>query len=220
MAERIGWRDVTANRHARVRSILARQSTGGSNFPHAATTEQGYHGGTDPHDFDDRPGESMTFLLFLVFLAACVAAGATGALFAPGEWYRTLRKPGWTPPGWVFSAMWTSLYLLMAWAAARVAAIEGNGPALALWALQIALNALWTPVFFGLHRVRAGLAIIMLLWVVVLSMTLAFFRLDPLAGAMLLPYLAWISVATALNHAIMRLNPDRIGAVTGDRTRD
>jgi tryptophan-rich sensory protein len=148
----------------------------------------------------------MVFLLFLIFLAACMAAGATGAMFAPGDWYRDLRKPRWTPPGWMFSVVWTTLYVLMSWAAARVAMAEANGIALALWALQIALNTLWTPVFFGLHRMRAGMVIISLLWLVVAATIVAFFQVDGLAGAMMLPYLAWISVAAALNGAILRLN--------------
>ncbi|RYH06357.1 TspO/MBR family protein [Tropicimonas sp. IMCC6043] len=154
----------------------------------------------------------MTFLLFLIFLAACFAAGSTGALFAPGEWYRGLRKPAWTPPSWVFSVMWTSLYLLMSWAAARVAVADGSGLALALWALQIALNTLWTPVFFGLHRMRSGLVIITLLWVSVAATALAFFQTDTLAGVMLVPYLAWVSVAACLNYSILRLNPDQAPA--------
>ncbi len=150
----------------------------------------------------------MTFLLFLIFLAACCAAGATGALFAPGAWYRQLQKPRWTPPGWVFSVMWVALYLLMSWAATRIASSPGGGVALALWALQIALNTLWTPVFFGLHRIRAGLLIIGLLWVAVAATCAAFFLLDAWAGAMLLPYLGWVSVAAALNSSILRLNPE------------
>ncbi len=151
----------------------------------------------------------MTIALFLIFLAACMAAGSTGALFAPGEWYRNLRKPSWTPPGWMFSVMWTSLYLLMSWAATRVALSDGGQIALALWALQIALNTLWTPVFFGLHRMRAGLAIIALLWATVVATSIAFFQVDALAGAMMLPYIAWVSVAAGLNLSILRLNPEQ-----------
>ncbi|MDV7144264.1 TspO/MBR family protein [Tropicimonas sp. TH_r6] len=153
--------------------------------------------------------EFMTFILFLVFLATCVAAGSTGALFAPGTWYRDLRKPAWTPPGWVFSVAWTSLYLLMSWAAARVAVVEGSGLALALWALQIALNTLWTPVFFGLHQMRTGLVVISLLWVSAAAAMLAFFQVDTLAGALLIPYVGWVSIALCLNVSILRLNPEQ-----------
>ncbi len=151
----------------------------------------------------------MAFLLFLIFLAACMAAGSTGALFAPGEWYRSLRKPSWTPPSWMFSVMWTALYLLMSWAATRVALSEGSGLALALWALQIALNTLWTPVFFGLHRMRAGLWIILALLASVAATTVAFLQIDLLSGILLIPYLIWVSVAACLNYSILGLNPDK-----------
>lgn len=90
----------------------------------------------------------MIFLTVLIFLAACAAAGATGTLFQPGEWYQRKKRPAFTPPNWVFPVVWTTLYVLMAWAAARLAAISGSGIALALWSLQIALNTLWTPLFF------------------------------------------------------------------------
>ena len=148
----------------------------------------------------------MTFLLFLIFLAACASAAATGVLFPPGDWYRSLAKPGWVPPNRAFPVVWTSLYILMAWAAARVAVAEGGGLALAFWALQIALNTLWTPVFFGLRRMRSGLVIIVLLWLAVAATLVASWQVDWIAGLLLAPYLAWVSVAAALNFFILRLN--------------
>lgn len=151
----------------------------------------------------------MDFGLFLTFLAACGAAAATGIMFKPGEWYRSLDRPAWTPPDWMFPVVWTTLYLLIALAAARVAGLPGSGQAMAFWALQITLNTLWTPVFFGAHRIRAGLVILALLWLAVAATVLAFFRLDPIAGVLMLPYLAWLSVAAALNLSILRRNPGR-----------
>ncbi|WP_093163929.1 TspO/MBR family protein [Aliiruegeria lutimaris] len=100
----------------------------------------------------------------------------------------------------------------MSWAAARVAVAEGSGIALALWALQIALNTLWTPIFFGPHRMRTGLVIIALLWASVIATTLAFFQIDTLAGVMSVPYVAWVSVAACLNYSILQLNPGRVSA--------
>ena len=97
----------------------------------------------------------MIWICFIVFLAACFAAGATGGLFPPGQWYEGLRKPAWTPPNWVFPAAWTTLYLCIAAAGARAAVQPDNALAMAFWALQIALNTLWTPVFFGLRRLRS-----------------------------------------------------------------
>ena len=147
------------------------------------------------------------FTLFLTYLAACGAAAATGALFQPGDWYRSLSKPRWTPPDWLFPVAWTVLYLSMSVAAARVAMVGDSGQALALWSVQIALNALWTPVFFGLRRLGAGLVIIFLLWLAVAATMLAFWQLDRIAGLLLAPYLLWVSIAGALNRSVWVRNP-------------
>ena len=150
----------------------------------------------------------MEFItLFLTYLAACGAAAATGALFQPGDWYRSLNKPRWTPPDWLFPVAWTVLYLSMSVAAARVAMAGDAGQALALWSVQIALNALWTPVFFGLRRLGAGLVIIFLLWLAVAATMLAFWQVDPVAGLLFAPYLLWVSVAGALNRSVWVRNP-------------
>lgn len=146
-------------------------------------------------------------ILFPIFLLASVAAAATGIMFKPGPWYDGLRKPGFTPPKWAFPVAWTIIYLLSAWAATRVAGLPGAGPALALWAAQIALNTLWTPVFFGARQMATGMVIIATLLVTVAAMTVAFWSLDWRAGAMLLPYLAWLGVASGLNWRIWRDNP-------------
>lgn len=150
----------------------------------------------------------MTLFLFFVFLGACLAAGATGALFPPGDWYRRLNKPTWVPPNWVFPVVWNILYLLMSFAGARVAGMEGSGPALAFWALQITLNALWTPVFFGLRRLKAALPVMALLWLAVLGALVFHWRVDVWAGLAFVPYLAWVTIAGALNYSVWRLNPD------------
>jgi benzodiazapine receptor len=150
----------------------------------------------------------MDYGLFFTFLAACGTAAATGAMFKPGEWYDGLKKPVWFPPKWLFPVAWTVLYLVMALAATRVAVLAGNGQALAFWALQIALNTLWTPVFFGLHRMRAAMVVMGLLWLSVAATTWSFFGLDFWAGMMFLPYLLWVSIAAALNIASIALNPE------------
>jgi len=147
-------------------------------------------------------------MIFLVLLASCFAAGSTGALFPPGEWYRSLKKPGFTPPDWVFPVVWTTLYVLIALAGARVANLPDAGLALALWALQVALNSIWTPIFFGLKKVRMALVVVSLLWLSVAFGMLALFQLDTLAGLMFVPYLIWVSIATALNLRVMQLNPE------------
>ena len=149
-------------------------------------------------------------MLFGLFLLAAGASAATGALFRPGEWYRGLRKPGWTPPDRAFPAVWAILYVLIAWAAARAAPLPDSEVALALWAVQMCWNTLWTPVFFGLRRPRAALCVIGGLWLAVALCAVAFASLDPLTLIAWLPYLAWVSVAAALNLSILRLNPDRV----------
>ncbi len=150
----------------------------------------------------------MSWSLFAVFLAACAAAALTGILFKPGRWYESLAKPSWTPPDWLFPIAWTILYILMALAAARVASLGVAPLALALWALQITLNAVWTPVFFGLGRIGTGAAIIGALWLAVLATLVTFWQADMAAGWMLAPYFVWVTYAGALNVAIWRLNPD------------
>ncbi|MDX8349155.1 TspO/MBR family protein [Cognatiyoonia sp. IB215446] len=150
----------------------------------------------------------MDIWLFLIFLTACFGAGATGAVFPPGEWYEKLNKPSWVPPNWLFPVAWTTIYLLMSFAAARVAVLDGNAYAMAFWATQIAFNALWTPVFFGLRRMKGALPVIAMLWLSVLGCTVTHWQLDFWAGLAFVPYLAWVTVAGVLNLAMVRLNPD------------
>lgn len=148
----------------------------------------------------------MEWTLFAIFLAAAATAGATGTFFSPGEWYEGLAKPSFTPPPIAFPIVWTTLYVLMSVAAARVAWKDVGGHAIAFWALQIALNTLWTPVFFGANKVGAALVVIVLLWLAIAATTWLFFTIDRIAGALMVPYLAWVSLATALNFSIWRLN--------------
>lgn len=148
----------------------------------------------------------MIWGLFLTYLAACAAAASTGMLFKPGPWYDRLAKPAWTPKKWMFPVVWTALYILSAYAAARVALQPGSGQALAFWALQIALNTLWTPVFFGAHKMGAGMAVIALLWVTLAAVSGSFLSLDLLAGLLMLPYILWVTLAAMLNFRVWRDN--------------
>ena len=150
----------------------------------------------------------MFWLLFSIFFAACLGAGITGGLFPPGPWYRSLNKPSWTPPDCVFPVTWLVLYLCMAIAGARAAMAENNAVAMAFWAMQIAFNGLWTPVFFGLQNIRLAMGIIVILWATVLSALIALWQVDLIAGLLFVPYLLWVTIATALNGAVWRLNPE------------
>ena len=149
----------------------------------------------------------MDWLLFGIFLLGCGAAATTGAMFEPGEWYDDLDKPSWTPPKLVFPLAWTFLYLAMSVAAARVAVLDGAAYAMAFYAVQLAFNTLWTPVFFGLKRMGAGMAIILCLWGAVAATMLSFFALDTFAGLLFVPYLVWVSIASALNYSVWKRNP-------------
>ncbi|QQN24959.1 tryptophan-rich sensory protein TspO [Pseudomonas syringae group genomosp. 3] len=145
-------------------------------------------------------------MTFFIFLLACSAAAATGIIFKPGAWYESLQKPAFTPPNWAFPVAWTTLYLLLAWAGYRLTLLPGSETVLALWAAQIALNTLWTPVFFGANRIAAAMVILALLWIVVATMIVMALQLDIITGLILFPYLVWLSVAAALNFSILRHN--------------
>lgn len=155
-------------------------------------------------------------LALLSILVLCYGVAALGALStAPSipTWYATLNRPSFNPPNYLFAPVWTTLYGIMAIAAWLIWRTPREGPTasrrldgLMLFALQLALNALWTPIFFSLHNLLAAFIVIVLLWIAILLTTLRFWQLKPLAGALLLPYLAWVSFATALNLALLRLN--------------
>ncbi len=154
----------------------------------------------------------MDYLAFGLFLLATACAATTGAMFPTGDWYRQLRKPSWTPPNWVFPVAWSSLYLLMSFAGARVVMLAEEAPravalALMFWALQIAANTLWTPIFFGLRRLRGALPVMGILWFAVAGCTVTHWMVDPWAGLAFVPYLVWVTIAAALNLSVARLNP-------------
>lgn len=152
----------------------------------------------------------QNIIALFVFVVLCFGAAAFGAQFTPGPWYEGLNKPSWNPPNWIFGPVWTVLYLLMAvsgWLIWRQRESHAVGAALAVFVLQLLLNAAWSWIFFGLHRPGLALVEIVALGLTILATVLLFWRIQPLAGALLLPYLAWVSFATVLNGAIWRLNP-------------
>jgi len=149
----------------------------------------------------------MNLLALLASLLLAFGAAFLGAQSGPGEWYAGLRKPSWNPPGWVFGPVWTVLYAAMAVAAWRVWKAGDSRPALALYAVQLALNAAWSWLFFGLHRPGLAFVDIVALWAAILATTLAFFPKDRAAGWLMVPYLAWVSFAAVLNFTLWRMNP-------------
>ncbi|RRQ22045.1 TspO/MBR family protein [Thiohalobacter thiocyanaticus] len=143
--------------------------------------------------------------LGISYLAAGV--GAIASVDA-GGFYAQLARPDWAPPGWVFGPVWTLLYGLMGVAAWLVwRSTDRTRPVLTLFLIQLAVNALWSWLFFAWHLGGAALANILLLWPLILLTTLGFWRVRPLAGMLLLPYLTWVGFAALLNFAVWRLNP-------------
>lgn len=147
---------------------------------------------------------------FAGFLGACCVAAVTGAYFRPGPWYRDLRKPSWTPPNWLFPVAWTILYVLIAtsgWLVWRTAGFSGAGLALGVYGLHLVTNALWSALFFGVHRIDLAFLDVTAMWLT-LAVTIALFLpISPLAALLLAPYFAWVTFAGALNLDIWRRNP-------------
>jgi benzodiazapine receptor len=152
-----------------------------------------------------------SLLALVAFLGACTFAASMGAIFRPGEWYEALAKPSWRPPNWLFAPVWACLYISIAvsgWLVWRVSA-PGSTVALAVFALQLALNAAWTPIFFGLHRPDLAFYEIVFLWLSIVATIALFYTVQERAALLLMPYLAWVTFAAALNFSIWQLNGSR-----------
>ena len=152
---------------------------------------------------------SEYILSLMIWVALCLAVGFIAGRFSPGEWYASLNKPGWTPPGWVFPVVWTILYVMMglsAWIICQEVGLRAAALPLSFFLLQLVFNGLWTYLFFGLQRPGLAFVEITLLWVLILVTLILFWINRPLAGALLLPYLIWVGFASGLNFAIWRMN--------------
>jgi len=146
----------------------------------------------------------------------CFAASAVGALASiqAQSFYGQLVQPAWAPPPWVFGPVWTVLYALMAiaaWLIWRSGGFRSHRRALSLFLVQLALNALWSWLFFAWHSGSLAFVDIVLLWCFIVATILSFCRVSPLAGALLVPYVLWVSFAAALNYALWQLNPQVLG---------
>lgn len=155
---------------------------------------------------------SRQVLGLLGWLGLTFAAAAIGAVASSeaGSFYEQLARPLWAPPGWLFAPVWTVLYLLMgaaAWMVWRAGGFKSASTALTLFIIQLAANALWTWVFFAWHQGALAFAEIVLLWCLIAATAAAFRKINAVAAALLLPYLAWVTFASALTFAAWRLNP-------------
>lgn len=149
--------------------------------------------------------------LLLVFVAGAIGAAAS---VQAATFYATLAQPSWAPPAAVFGPVWSVLYVLMgiaAWLVWRRGGWAAQRRALTVFVAQLALNALWSWLFFGWHLGAAAMLDIVVLWVLIVVTVAMFWRARPLAGVLLLPYLAWVSFASALNYAVWQLNPQALG---------
>lgn len=170
----------------------------------------------------------MSFLRYALFTVPAVLLLGTlsGRLSDSGygnPWFDALVKPDMMPPGWVFGATWTILYILLGLSLAMVLhakGARGRGRALALFALQLALNFAWSPAFFLYHRVDVALSLIAAMIVIAIGMILAIWRIRIVAALLLYPYLGWLMFAGALTYQVMALNPDSASLVPGAATLD
>lgn len=147
------------------------------------------------------------YLLLAIFIVVVLGGGTLIGLFnLPDGWYAALRKPSFNPPDWVFAPIWSALYVLIAIAGWRTVLRARSSLAMVLWAAQMMLNFLWSPVFFGLHRPDLALAIIVLLLIAIAVFIGERWRKDAVAAWLFAPYFVWVAFATLLNGAIVMLN--------------
>jgi benzodiazapine receptor len=155
----------------------------------------------------------MRVASLVLWILVCQSVGFIGGRWTAPEirgWYHGLRKPAFNSPSWVFGPVWTTLYLLMAIAAWRVAESAPSPmrtTAMLLFAVQLALNLAWSWIFFRRHAIRAAFAELVIMWLAIGATTLAFAQISPAAAWLMAPYWAWVTFASLLNAAIARLNP-------------
>lgn len=150
---------------------------------------------------------------WLLLSFATAAIGAWASVQAV-PFYQQLTQPSWAPPASVFGPVWTVLYAMMgiaAWLAWREGGWRRQRTILSVFVVQLVLNALWSWLFFAWHRGALAFADLLVLWVLIIATLIGFWRVRPLAGALLIPYLCWVTFAGALNYAVWQLNPQVLG---------
>jgi translocator protein len=148
----------------------------------------------------------------MAFVGICTLVASTGAIFRPGQWYETLRKPPWRPPNWLFGPAWLVLYAMIAvsgWLVWTTADPATRVLPMVVYALQLSLNAAWSGIFFGLRRMKLALIEMAFLWGAIALNIAVFWPVHKGAALLLVPYLAWVSFAFMLNRAMVQLNPDQ-----------
>ncbi len=150
------------------------------------------------------------------WLVLCFTASAIGALasFQARSFYVELTQPTWAPPGWLFGPVWTVLYAMMAvaaWLVWRQGGLKKRLVALSLFLVQLVVNGLWSWLFFAWQMGAASLTNIVVLWILILATIVVFYQTSRVAAGLLVPYILWVSFATALNYAMWQLNPQILG---------
>ncbi|UCC80896.1 MAG: tryptophan-rich sensory protein [Candidatus Zixiibacteriota bacterium] len=154
-----------------------------------------------------RSGQQIISLI--IWIGICFIPAVTGSQFTPGEWYARLAKPAWTPPGYLFGPVWTSLYTMMeiaAWLLWKGVGLSGAKIAFILFFGQLILNGMWSWLFFGMHKPGLAFIELCLLWILILATLIAFWKLYQPSGILLIPCTIWVSFATILNFSIWFLN--------------
>lgn len=158
----------------------------------------------------DSRRQVLGLVLWLAVTFAAAGAGGVASANAAG-FYQSLSRPDWAPPPWLFGPVWTVLYLMIgiaAWLVWRERGFARARTALSLFVIQLAANALWTWIFFAWRRGALAFAEIVLLWILIVATMMTFWRIRRLAGALFIPYLAWVTFASALTYCVWKLNPD------------
>ena len=147
------------------------------------------------------------YVSLILFLALALGGGLLlGFLTTPGEWYAGLAKPSFNPPAWLFGPVWTTLYVMIAVAGWRTFERDRSSAPMKLWWVQLALNFLWTPVFFAAHQLGLALVVILLMLAAILGFIASARRVDRVAAWLFVPYAAWVAFASVLNGSIWALN--------------
>ncbi|MEM5492660.1 TspO/MBR family protein [Hoeflea sp. AS16] len=144
----------------------------------------------------------------IIIALLVLATASSGALFKPGEWYRGLRRPSWTPPNWAFPLVWSILYIAIGLAGWLVWQAEGMGIAMMLWLAQLVFNAAWSWLFFGRKRMDLAFVDVSLLLITIIGFILVAAPVSQAAALLFLPYAAWVATAATLNRSVWKLNPD------------
>ena len=147
---------------------------------------------------------------FILFYLCTVVASSSSFVWAVGTgWYSEIARPSFAPPNWVFGPVWTILYITIAISAYRIMYAANNiykSPAIAFWSLQMCLNTIWTPIFFGANNLEIAFYFIIALWISIVGLIVTARKVDKISSVLLLPYLGWVSFASVLNYAFWQLN--------------